>query len=109
MSKFKYYLLFNPELKKLNLKELNDSYLKDLITNDKITSIESFFKKYPTFNINKYKEMNNQFLKMPIIDILINVYFNEYKNKIHKEVNNIECHKKSYEITTIENYIQLYL
>lgn len=102
MSKFKYYLLFNPELKELNLKELNDNYLKDLITNDKITSIESFFKKYPTFDINKYKVMNKQFSKKPIIDILISVYLNEYKNKIY---NDTQFHKDLYKTNILKDDI----
>lgn len=71
MNEFKYYLLFNPELKNLNRIELRNSYLKDIETNNRITSIESFFKKYPTFNIIEYKKNNEYVANFTYIDILI--------------------------------------
>ena len=52
MNELKYYLLFNPELKNLDINELKKKYIDNLKTNEQIISIDSFFKKYPNFNIN---------------------------------------------------------
>jgi glycosyltransferase involved in cell wall biosynthesis len=71
MNEFKYYLLFNPELRNLNRLELKNSYLKDIETNNRITSIESFFKKYPKFDISEYKKKYNEVANFTYIDILI--------------------------------------
>ena len=46
MNKMKYYLLFNPELKDLNYILLNKYFEIDKITNERLTSLNSFFKIY---------------------------------------------------------------
>ena len=56
MNELNYYVLFNPELKNLNINTLKKLYNNDLKLNEeneknlKVISIESFFKNYPNFN-----------------------------------------------------------
>ena len=56
MNELNYYLLFNPELKNLNINTIKKLYNNDLKLNEendknlKVISLESFFKKYPNYN-----------------------------------------------------------
>lgn len=70
MNNFKYYILFNPELKYLNYNELKKEYIKDLQTKYRITCIEDFFKKYPSFDINIFKENNHEMAHLNTIEIV---------------------------------------
>ena len=105
MNTLRYYLLFNPDLKKLNMSELKESYSNSLIDNLRITSIDSFFKKYKDFDINLYKKLNKEIENKAMIDILIHkhlnnnlIYFNdekeekEEKNKQKKRLAHIFVH-----------------
>lgn len=55
MNELNYYVLFNPELKNLNINTLKKLYNNDLKLNEeneenlKVISLKSFFKKYPNF------------------------------------------------------------
>jgi len=95
MNEYKYYLLFNPELKNLNRIELRNSYLKDIETNHRITSIESFFNKYPKFNIQKYKENYSE------ISSYIEILIHASRNNDIKEYQ-ISEEKQSFEEYNIE-------
>lgn len=86
MDNLKYYLLFNPELKKLNMKELKENYLDDMKTNNRVTSVESFFKKYKDFNIDEYKKLNDQLKNSSKLEILIHKNINEI-NSINNNIN----------------------
>lgn len=39
-----YYLLFNPDLKKYDMTTIKKKFYEDIQTNNRITTIESFFK-----------------------------------------------------------------
>lgn len=82
MNNIKIYLLFNPCLKNLDKIKLNEEYLNDIKTNNRITSIESFFKKYPNFNIKTYIESNTLLKKLSNIDILVHYHLNSNNNNI---------------------------
>ena len=79
MDNLKYYLLFNPELKKLNMKELKENYLEDIKTNNRVTSIKSFFKKYKDFNVDEYKKSNDLLKNNSTLEILIHKNLNTEK------------------------------
>ena len=81
MDKMKYYLLFNPELKDLNYILLNKYFEKDKKTNERITSLNSFFKKYPDFNIEIYKKFNKELINKQVIDILVHMHLYGYINQ----------------------------
>jgi len=82
-NNIKYYLLFNPDLKKLNINQLKESYINDLKTNNRITSINSFFKKYPDFNINDYKKDN-----FTMIETLVDYHLNNNNKNDNNNNNN---------------------
>ena len=82
MNNIKKYLLLNPSLKNLNLIELRKRYEKDILDENKITSIDKFFKKYPTFDINIFKKNNPNIAHLSQIEILGYVNFNEH-NVVH--------------------------
>ena len=81
MSDIKYYLLFNPELSSLSKHDLLKEYENDLSTNNRVTSIKSFFAKFPNFNINTYKKENPETEKYSMIDTLVNAYI--YNNAVN--------------------------
>jgi hypothetical protein len=85
MNNIKKYLLLNPSLKNLNLIELKKCYEKDILDENKITSIDKFFKKYPTFDTNIFKKNNPNIAHLSQIEIL--GYFNSNK---HNEIINDE-------------------
>ena len=86
MNELKYYLLFNPELKNLDIHELKKKYIDNLKTNEQVTSIDSFFKKYPKFDINIYKKFNNIQSNISNIDALIHYHTKGfYDNLIYSE------------------------
>jgi capsid protein len=80
MNDIKYYLLFNPQLYSLNRIDLLKEYQNDLLTNNRVTSIKSFFIKYPNFDINIYKKNNPNLEKYSMFDILVNAYQNMNNN-----------------------------
>jgi len=85
MNNINLYLLFNPELKKLNKILLKKEYINDLKTNNRITSIEIFFKKYPNFNIKKYVELNPSLKNLPNLNILLNYHLEKDKKEKNLE------------------------
>ena len=82
MDKLKYYLLFNPELKKLNYVLLNKNFENDKKTNERIISIESFFKKYPDFDIEIYKKFNTELINKKEIEILVHMHTYGFLNQL---------------------------
>ena len=73
------FLLFNPELKTLNINEIKNIYNKNLITNELVYSFDSFFKKYPDFSIEKYKDSNINIKHLSTINILVDYQAQECK------------------------------
>jgi glycosyltransferase involved in cell wall biosynthesis len=71
-----YYLLFNPDLKKYDMTTIKKGLYDDIQTNNRITSIESFFKKYTNFDINIYKKFYPETGKMNLIETLIYMNIN---------------------------------
>ena len=101
----KYYLLFNPQLKKLSVKELKESYMNDLKSNNKVISINSFFKKYPTFDINKYKCENKNIENYTMIETLVHYHLNEVDKEREVTHNNINNQLIEFEEQNIEKII----
>lgn len=71
-----YYLLFNPDLKKYDMTTIKKGLYEDTQTNNRVTSIESFFKKYKDFDINIYKKFYPETEKMTMIETLIHMNIN---------------------------------
>lgn len=71
-----YYLLFNPDLKKYDMTTIKKKFYEDIQTNNRITTIESFFKKYNDFDINIYKKFYPETGKMNMIETLIHMNIN---------------------------------
>jgi hypothetical protein len=72
MNELKYYLLFNPELKKFNLTYIKKQYIEDL-NNNNVVSINTFFKKYKDFDINIYKKFNKEIENYSNIDAMVHM------------------------------------
>lgn len=85
------FLLFNPELKTLNINEIKNIYNKNLITNELVYSFDSFFKKYPDFSIEKYKDSNINIKHLSTINILV-----DYHRKKNEVINNIKINNNQY-------------
>jgi glycosyltransferase involved in cell wall biosynthesis len=98
MNDINIFLLFNPELKRLNINELKSLYLTNLKTNELVFSINSFFEKYPNFSLDNYKEKNSHIKNLSTINILA-----------HYHINNINfCEKYNNNDKYIDNYIDKY-
>lgn len=80
MNELQIYLLFNPEKKNLNINELKYNLQNDKIKDDNVYSIKSFFKKFPNFKIEEYKNKNNNKIldNFTTIELLSNAY-KDYK------------------------------
>jgi glycosyltransferase involved in cell wall biosynthesis len=76
MIKIKNYLLLNPQLKNLSINEIKKEYYKDIIDDNKITTIDDFFKKYKSFDIEFCRKFNPNIEKLSLIEILGYVNFN---------------------------------
>jgi GR25 family glycosyltransferase involved in LPS biosynthesis len=63
--------LFNPDLKKLNNIQLTIYFKNKGFTEDRIFSIESFFKKYPYFNDKMYKLYNTDITITDKIELMV--------------------------------------
>ncbi len=112
-----YYLLFNPDLKKYDMTTIKKQLYDDIQTNNRITSIESFFKKYKEFDINIYKKFYPETMKMSVIETLIhmNTYYDSlntiysyesFLNKypLFKELDGAKLNRN-----TIESYYEYHL
>ena len=80
MNYIKNYILLNPELKEWNINDIKKEYNKNIIDNNRITSIDNFFKKYNNFDINICKKFNPNIENLSLIEIL--GYINLNNNKI---------------------------
>jgi len=123
MNELQIYLLFNPEKKNLNINELKYNLHNDKVNNNKIIksfvasdfsklsfaitlpefvvySIESFFKKFPNFNIEEYKNNNKILDNLTTIDLLSHAYRNY---KIINNENNIKLDKVNLTIDLSED------
>ena len=89
MNDIKIYQLFNPELKNASIKQLKEAYLEDLKSNNRITSIQSFFKKYPNFNTKLYMETNSSLVKLNNIDLLVHYHLNLNQNQNQNQNQNL--------------------
>lgn len=78
MNDIKYFIHFNPQFKNLNISEIKKKFNENLKTNEFIYSVDTFFKKYPSFSINEYKNKTNQVKNMNITDTLL--YFHTIDN-----------------------------
>ena len=85
MDNLKYYILFNPELKNCNIQDIKKNYMNDINNNEKLTSFDSFFKRYPEFNIENYKKFNRNLQHYPMIDILVHMHLYGYNKLIYSE------------------------
>jgi glycosyltransferase involved in cell wall biosynthesis len=92
MNDLKIYLSFNPELSNLGINQLKKEFLNDLKNNNRITTIESFFKNNPNFNLNIYKKFNKNIENLSNIDIILHWL------KIRKEENLISCEEDFHKI-----------
>jgi glycosyltransferase involved in cell wall biosynthesis len=81
MNDIKYYLLFNPDKKILNYTDIKKEYINDLKNNEIVVNIDTFFKKYASFDINIYIKINPELKQYSNIDIL--VHYHLYGSKIN--------------------------
>ena len=115
MINFNIYRKFNPDLNSLNNRSLSNHYNNFSIQENRIKCIETFFLKYPLFNIDKYKLYNNDLKHInDSIDLmvhwhLIGVYENrkcndeEYKN--NNEILHEITNEKESIVEITENFI----
>ena len=92
MNELKIYLSFNPELSNLNLNQLRKSFLHDLKNINKITTVESFLKNNPNFNLTIYRKFNKDTENLNNIDTILHWV------KIGKEKNLISSYEDFYKI-----------
>jgi glycosyltransferase involved in cell wall biosynthesis len=71
MNNLKYYLLFNPELKKLGQKQLLQQFKNDNFNKNIIKSLEDFQIKYPYFNKKIYISFNKELEQKEELDLYI--------------------------------------
>jgi hypothetical protein len=79
----KNYLLFNPDLQKLNMQIIKKEYYNDLKTNNRVTSVESFFKKFCDFDLNLYKKFYSISEKFTVIETLVHLNINYEKDTLN--------------------------
>lgn len=87
MDTLKQYLIFNPKYKNLNKNQLIYQYKKDKNNLNIIKSFEEFNKKYPNFDINFYRNVNNLSDKNDIETIQHWVNYGIYNNLISTKEN----------------------
>ena len=80
-----YYKLFNPEYSNLNDIDLLNNFNEN--KDKKIYSINTFYTKYPDFNIIEYKNLNNELKNLNIFDIFLHYHLNFENNKFIHSVN----------------------
>jgi glycosyltransferase involved in cell wall biosynthesis len=80
-----YYKLFNPEYSNLNDIDLLNNFNEN--KDKKIYSINTFYTKYPDFNIIEYKNLNNELKTLNIFDIFLHYHLNFENNKFIHSVN----------------------
>lgn len=104
------YLLFNPDLKKYDMTTIKKRLYEDIQTNNRITSIESFFKKFKDFDINIYKKFYPETVKMNLMDTLIHMNINyEPENTIYSQESFLKKYPLFKENKSIETYYEYHL
>jgi glycosyltransferase involved in cell wall biosynthesis len=94
-----YYKLFNPEYSKLD----DDNLLNNFNENkdDKIYSLNTFYIKYPEFNLIEYKNLNNELKNLDILEIFIHYHLNN-KNNIF--INSVDDFYNKYSYFNLPEY-----
>ena len=101
MNYIKNYLLLNPHLKNLNISDIRKEYNKDIVDNNKITSIDKFFKIFPNFDINICKKFNPHIQNLSVIEIL--GYVNSNNNEIIYSEESFYNKYQNFNINIIKN------
>ena len=76
------YKLFNPDLNNLNKNQLLKHWNNYGYKENRINSLESFFKIYPYYNHNEYKLYNKDIIINDTIELMIHWHFIGKKNRI---------------------------
>jgi glycosyltransferase involved in cell wall biosynthesis len=94
-----YYKLFNPQYSNLNNEEL--LYVFNKNKDKHVYSLNTFYTKYPDFNIIEYKNLNNELKDLNILDIFTHYHFNYENNKYIHSINDFY---KKYDYFNLHEY-----
>ena len=84
MNDIKFFYLFNPEYKDVPISEVRQEHQKCISSkkSNKVYSIESFFRKYPNFNIDTYKKETDEIKNLSTINVLAHYHISQINNQI---------------------------